>query len=136
MKQLRILLIDDDDAPRKLSRSVLMRDATTPVLLDEASSPAEAWLRVEANAPDVVVLDLGLPKTEDGMALCALLREDARTSHALIVVVSGFDQRLVIEDASRFGADGYLAKPLAYRFLWETIAKKLGLPTNRAALTA
>ncbi|CAN5826076.1 two-component system response regulator KdpE [soil metagenome] len=103
---LRVLLVEDDRELRTLMQSVLTVEGfevATAVSLSEARS-------LFANtAPDVVVLDLGLPDGDGA----SLLRELRRQGSVPVVVVSARDneeQKIGLLDA---GADDYLVKPFS-----------------------
>lgn len=78
----------------------------------------------DSDPPDIVLLDLSLPGG-DGIELLRILAE--RDSSALILIVSGFDSR-VVEAAMRLGSamglrmGGYLTKPVTVRQLGDALA--------------
>lgn len=103
---LKVLLVEDDREIRTLMQSVLTVEGfevVTAVSLSEARS-------LFANAaPDVIVLDLGLPDGDGA----TLLRELRRQGSVPVVVVSARDneeQKIGLLDA---GADDYLVKPFS-----------------------
>jgi len=100
----QILVIDDEPQIRRLLRTTLVR-ASYEVI--EAASAREALDSLETAAPDVVLLDLGLPD-RDGMELVPLIRK--RTDATLLVVSArdATDQKVTALD---LGADDYVTKP-------------------------
>src|SRR5262245_32327877 len=79
-----ILHVEDNDGAR-LALSEVLRDAGFRVL--EASTGREA-LRLAAQRPDLVLLDVRLPDA-DGFDLCQRLKADPATAAAAVLMVSG-----------------------------------------------
>ena len=75
------------------------------------ASDGEAGLRLaHENQPDLILLDLIMPKL-DGMTLCKELKSDPATTHIPIVVLSGRPENEVGAEATRAGCAKYLEKP-------------------------
>jgi two-component system phosphate regulon response regulator OmpR len=106
----RLLLVDDDPSVRAMLREYLEGHGFA---VDEAASGAQMRERLEAELPDVVLLDLRLPG-EDGLTLARYLRE--RYDLGIIMVTASGDviDRVV---GLEVGADDYLAKPFDPREL-------------------
>jgi two-component system, OmpR family, KDP operon response regulator KdpE len=101
---LRVLVIDDEPPIRKLLRMGL---ATQGYQTTEASN-GKAALTLLADAPDLIILDLGLPDVQ-GLDLLRTIRE--RNDKVPIVVLSSRgDERAKVE-ALDLGADDYVTKP-------------------------
>jgi two-component system, OmpR family, KDP operon response regulator KdpE len=101
---LRVLVIDDEPPIRKLLRMGL---ATQGYQTAEASN-GKAALTLLADAPDLIILDLGLPDVQ-GLELLRTIRE--RNDKVPIVVLSSRgDERAKVE-ALDLGADDYVTKP-------------------------
>jgi two-component system, OmpR family, KDP operon response regulator KdpE len=102
----RILVIDDDPSLLRALRLALRAGGHE---VFTATSGEQGILQTAADAPDVVILDLGLPDT-DGIAVCRRIRE---WSEVPIVVLSaiGSDERKV--SALDGGADDYVTKPFS-----------------------
>ncbi|HUJ65933.1 MAG TPA: response regulator transcription factor [Acidimicrobiales bacterium] len=102
----RILVIDDDPSLLRALRLALRAGGHE---VFTATSGEQGILQTAANAPDVVILDLGLPDT-DGIEVCRRVRE---WSEVPIVVLSaiGSDERKV--SALDGGADDYVTKPFS-----------------------
>lgn len=99
-----VLVIDDEPHIRRLLRATLDRASYD---VAEAGTAREALDSLAAAAPDVVLLDLGLPD-RDGMELVPLIR--AR-SKATLLVVSARDATDEKVSALDLGADDYVTKP-------------------------
>lgn len=104
---MRILIIDDHPELLDLVARALTRDGHA---VQVAASCREARERLAERAPDVLILDLGLPDGS-GNALCTELRAQGATFPILMLTAHGeVAQRVAGLDA---GADDFLAKPFA-----------------------
>ncbi len=102
-----VLIVDDNERNRKLSRDVL-REAGLRTL--EAATGREAVAIANERLPDVVLLDLRLPDA-DGTDVARELRDGARTSHIPLVALSAL-AGIVAGDPRMSMFDGYLGKPI------------------------
>ena len=100
----RILLVDDD---------VSIQRAVAPLLrsrgyhVDVVSTGVEAVKAVEDNAPDLIVLDLGLPDLE-GAEVCRRMRTRTKAPIVILSARSGEAEKVAALD---IGADDYVTKP-------------------------
>jgi len=101
-----ILLIEDEATTRGFLRATLTSHGYR---LTEASTAADGLAKAGTLAPDLVLLDLGLPDG-DGMDVTRRLREWSRVP---IIVISARGQELDKVHALDAGADDYLTKPFA-----------------------
>jgi two-component system KDP operon response regulator KdpE len=100
----RILLVDDEPAIQR-SVGLLLRARGYDVQI--AGTGGDALAMIAARAPDLVVLDLGLPDLE-GTEVCRRIRE---TSQVPIVVLSARGAEADKVNALDLGADDYVTKP-------------------------
>lgn len=108
MNRTRILAVDDDPHIIKLIRGILSDDRYEVL---SAGDGAEALRVFGAEHPDVVILDIMMPKM-DGIEVCHRLRETLE-SNVLIIMLTA---RSEVADKVRcldMGADGYLGKPFS-----------------------
>lgn len=103
---LRVLLVDDDLEVRGLLEVLLGGDDRFDVV-GQAADGAEALELAGSRRPDVVVIDLLMPRM-DGFAALPHLRRALPDSR--IVVVSAFPDPYTLLEAVRLGADGYIDK--------------------------
>jgi len=104
---LRVLIVDDSlDAAHTLGRVMRLLGYDVETALD---GPA-ALDRAEQFAPQIVVLDLGLPGMS-GYEVARQLRTRAATSKALIVALSGYGHASARDEALAAGCDHHLLKP-------------------------
>jgi DNA-binding NarL/FixJ family response regulator len=106
MKEIRVLLIEDHYLARMALHSVLSGHSQIRII-GEASDGEEGITMYRSLRPDVVVLDLRLPRMS-GFELIKLLREESPKVH--IVVLSNYQGSEDIYRAVRFGAMAYLTK--------------------------
>ena len=104
-----VLIVDDNERNLKLHRDVL-RAAGLRTL--EAATGAEAVALATTHAPDVILMDLGLPDM-DGTDAARALAEDERTEQIPVIALTS----LRLEDAGvrlcAAGFAGYLEKPIS-----------------------
>ncbi len=103
-----ILLVDDDEAVRKVLSFPLERDGYNVI---QAADGEEALEAFEDGAIDLVVLDIMLPKL-DGLEVCRQLR--ARSS-VPIIMLTARDDELDKVLGLELGADDYVTKPFSIR---------------------
>lgn len=106
MSAIRVLVVDDHPVVREGLVVLLSHHADFDVV-GEASDGEEAVTRAAATSPDVVLLDLEMPRV-DGIA--ALTRLRAEVPDARVIVFTAFDTDERIFAAVRAGAKGYLLK--------------------------
>jgi DNA-binding NarL/FixJ family response regulator len=106
MSALRTLLVDDHLDFRKLLRSML-EEKTGCVVIGEASNGLEAVEQAKEIQPDLILLDLSLPKL-NGMEAGRRIRKIC--PHSKIIFLSQDDSPQIVHGALRLGAAGYLLK--------------------------
>jgi NarL family two-component system response regulator LiaR len=104
--KIRVLVVDDHPMVRDII-SLACRERPALQVVAEASDGLEALELSRRLLPDVIVLDLGLPRL-DGFEVIRLLRQDGLSIR--ILVVSARDDDAAVFESSRLGADGYLDK--------------------------
>jgi DNA-binding NarL/FixJ family response regulator len=137
---LKILVVDDHALMREAVRAII-HEADGIELVGEAETAAQALRRTAELAPDVVLLDLGLPDSEGLACLEALKRRFPGTP---VVVFSAVDDPDLIRGALERGAAGYVLKrinpldlPAAIRqTLEQTVFQRQNMSTDgRAGLS-
>lgn|SRR5215831_13547444 len=106
MPALRTLVVDDHEELRKLLRSML-QGKTECVVVGEATDGLQAIEQAKELQPDLILLDLSLPKLNGMEAGRRILKA---CPHAKIVFLSQDSSRDVIQGALSLGAAGYLLK--------------------------
>jgi DNA-binding NarL/FixJ family response regulator len=104
--QLRILVVDDDPLVRA-AIAMIVRGSPDLHLVGEAADGADVLAAVDACSPDVVLMDIRMPRL-DGLAATELLR--ARPDPPEIIVLTTFQADEYVLRALRAGASGFLLK--------------------------
>jgi DNA-binding response OmpR family regulator len=104
----RILVVDDEPQIVDLLRSYLRRDGFD---VDEAGDGEAALAACARRIPDLVILDLMLPKV-DGREVCRRIRE---TSQTPIIMLTARDEETDKLLGLELGADDYITKPFSPR---------------------
>ncbi|HEU4331661.1 MAG TPA: response regulator transcription factor [Lapillicoccus sp.] len=105
MTPRRLLIVDDHPVFRR-GLAVLFTSAGYDVV-GEAAGSAEAVALARSTAPDVVLMDLGLP---DGSGVSATARIVGEHPDTRVVVVTMFDDQGAVREALDAGAAGYVVK--------------------------
>jgi two-component system NarL family response regulator len=108
-EDVRVLIADDQAVFRRGLRAVLAEEPGIEVVA-EASDGDETLAKVEELAPDVVLLDVRMPK-RSGLDVARALQAVAPTTRILMVTVSDEEEDLF--EAVRAGASGYLLKEIS-----------------------
>jgi len=105
-KRHRILIAEDSATQRQIITMVLKREGHEVVI---AKDGIEAVTQVYQESPDVVVLDIEMPKM-NGYQVCRLLKEDQRTAHIPVIMLTSRDQETDKFWGLKTGADRYVTK--------------------------
>jgi two-component system response regulator MprA len=120
---LRVLIAEDDPHLRAMVRRGL---GYAGFEVFEASDGADALAQALGVQPDLVVLDVGMPKL-DGLAVCRALRASSSVPILMLTARGEISDRV---NGLRDGADDYLVKPFAFQELvarLEALARRSGL---------
>jgi two-component system cell cycle response regulator DivK len=112
-----VLYVEDNEFNRKIVRHLLGR--TSYRLIEAIDGEAGVATAREAR-PDLVIMDIQLPKMS-GLEATRRLRADPATAAIPIIVITSFALAGDEEKARGVGADAYLAKPYSPRELLEMI---------------
>jgi two-component system cell cycle response regulator DivK len=121
MKQSTVLYVEDNEFNRKIVRQLLSR---TSYRLQEAPDGEIALAMVHQECPDLVLMDVQLPKMS-GFDVTRAMRADPLTADVPIIVVTSFALSGDDQKAMAAGASAYLAKPYSPRELLALIRKFL-----------
>lgn len=105
-----ILVVDDDPLIRRLIATTLEDVAGFDLV--EAEDGVEALERAAVSHPEIVFLDIDMPRM-DGIATCAELRRAAETADATIVMLTAATDDRAERRAGEAGADLFLTKPFS-----------------------
>jgi len=116
---IRVLLVDDQTLMRKGLRGLL--DLTEDIqVVAEASDGEEALQVLGEAAPDVVLLDVRMPKLS-GVDLLKRLRKEDRLPPTILLTT--FDDDAILLEGIRAGARGFLLKDVSFERLTEAIRR-------------
>ncbi len=104
----RILVVDDEEMIRRLSSTLLTRLGYE---VTEAVDGVDGLEKVIANPPDLILLDIQMPRM-DGLEVARRLKESPDTKHIPIVIVSSFSDLEPRVKALEIGVDDFLSKPV------------------------
>lgn len=119
---IRILIVDDACFMRRSLASILAERGWE--VIGEAANGLEALEKYEALHPDVVTMDVTMPRMDGLTALRSLL---GKHPSARVVMCSSLGQLDVISEAARRGARDFLIKPYRKQRVLGAISKAMGL---------
>ena len=103
---MKILIIEDDLALSDVISFTLRRGGFEVITAHDGQSGLASW---QSNRPDLIVLDLNLPKL-DGLEVCRRIRSIEKTPIIILSVRSGDE---VVVKGLELGADDYIVKPFS-----------------------
>jgi CheY-like chemotaxis protein len=104
----KVLLVDDSNTVLMMEKMIL---AKGPFEIIVARDGVEAVAKAKSDQPDVILLDVMMPKL-DGLGACAAIRTEPTTSHIPIIMVTTRGEESSIETAFRNGCTDYVTKPI------------------------
>ncbi|EHQ60286.1 two component AraC family transcriptional regulator [Paenibacillus dendritiformis C454] len=105
---MRLLIVDDEPLVRIGIKSAIDWDKQGVDIVGEAGDGEEALEMMRAHAPDVVLLDIKMPKM-DGLEVLKAMKE--RHIPAKVIILSSFDDISYVKQALKLGAVDYFHKP-------------------------
>lgn len=101
-----VLVVDDGDLACDMLARLLRLDGYNTLTAGDGES---ALMAVDAEAPDLVLLDLSMPDM-DGLEVLRRLRADGRHENLLVVMFTAVGSPGFVAEARRLGADDYVVK--------------------------
>src|SRR5512141_276871 len=117
----KVSVVAEDRRKLEIAASRLQKEAVEILTADNG---ADGLHMVKEHRPDVVILDLMMPKMH-GYTMIQEIRNDPSLSHVKILVTSAKTYASDVERTRRLGADRYLSKPYDLQEFWDTIADLL-----------
>lgn len=124
-----LLVVDDNED----LRTYIARELADTFDVSTASDGLVALNMAHKKTPDVVVSDVMMPQM-DGVELCRRLKEDIRTSHVIVVLLTAKTTNEDREEGYRCGADSYLSKPFSAGMLKARVCNLLEARKKLAGL--
>lgn len=116
-----ILIVDDEPEVHTVLGKMLVREGYA---IQSAYSAEEAFEKVRSTKPDLIILDIMMPKVS-GIEVCNKLKADPSTKDILILIVSARDAQADRIEGLTHGADDYVSKPFHLRSLVRKIEHML-----------
>ena len=125
----KILVADDSALAAAMLSNVLKAQGHEVV---RASDGIEAVQQVYSETPDLILLDIFMPRM-NGYQACRLLKNDPAVAHIPIIIMTGSDSRSAQSWSLQTGADAFMTKGFDPSELIETVEKLLAAPRTHAA---
>ncbi|MEM6684226.1 MAG: response regulator [Bacteroidota bacterium] len=111
---LNVLLIEDNMIEiMKMNRTVSLLKAKHEIREAKNAEEALAILETKKNLPDIILLDLNMPKI-NGIEFLSILKNNPDLHHIPTIILTTSDNRKDILECYRIGISGYILKPLKY----------------------
>lgn len=111
MKQLRVLLVDDEIMIREGFRRLFDWEEHGCTVVGEAADGMEALAQIDALLPDIVIMDINIPLM-NGLKVIQTSR--VRHPDTVFIIVSGYDDFSYCREALRMQITDYILKPVDY----------------------
>ncbi|HEY3695388.1 response regulator [Phenylobacterium sp.] len=120
---MKVLVVDDQRSIRALVRSSLNNLGCR--LVDEAEDGEDAWRRLQARPPHLVISDLNMPKL-DGLGLLRAVRSAPQFKNIGFIMLTSRSDAELVQQAIKLGVNNYLMKPFALGALKSKIESVFG----------
>jgi CheY-like chemotaxis protein len=104
-----VLLVDDNAQNLELLEAYM--EELPQVRVVTATNGLEAMSKVAQEAPDLILLDIMMPKMS-GFEVCKRIKSDPQTRDTLVVMVTALNEPSDVERAAECGTDDYITKPI------------------------
>lgn len=125
----KILLVDDVKLLLEIQKKYL---ASSTVHILTAGDGVEALEVARRDFPDLIVMDRYMPRM-DGVTCCAAIKGDPKLRHIPVIMVSNTDRPADMDEFTKLGCSGFLAKPIDGEVFLETVKKFLPAIERRAS---
>lgn len=118
-KTIQILLVDDTASDVELTRTVFSESKLSNIIhvVSNGEEALDFLFRrgshIDAVAPDVILLDIGLPKM-DGMEVLRVIKSDPQLRKIPVVMLTGSEEEADIVRSYRLHANCYITKPMDF----------------------
>jgi CheY-like chemotaxis protein len=113
-KQLNVLLVEDNLIEvMKMRRTISLLNLKHNVIVANNGEDALQNLEDKTKFPDLILLDLNMPKV-GGIEFLAILKNNDYIKHIPTVILTTSDNQKDLEECYRLGVSGYVLKPLKY----------------------
>ena len=124
-KKLKILLIEDDMIEvMKLNRTISTLKLDHKIIEANNGEEALKLLEQKDNLPDIILLDLNMPKI-NGIEFLGILKNDSVLKYIPTIILSTSNNQKDLLECYKTGVAGYVIKPLKYEDYVSKIEKLL-----------
>jgi CheY-like chemotaxis protein len=127
-RERKVLVIDDDPHILFALEETVRNLGHQPV---SAVNGEDGLVLARGIIPDLIITDIVMPKV-DGFALCTRLREDPRTSHIPVIIVTARDRKSDADRGRSLGTEAFLIKPFRACDLSDHIMRVLAPPPKES----
>ena len=103
----KILVVDDASFMRTVLKDIVKGNGLATEVI-EAADGVEGVKAYQAQKPDLVTMDVNMPRADGIEALRAIMKIDPT---AKVVMVTSVEQKQIVQDAMKIGARDYIVKP-------------------------
>jgi len=121
----RILIVDDSAIMRRNLKTIFIQAGHTVV--GEAINGGQAHIMYRTHVPDLVTMDITMPNV-NGIEAVKLIKKEF--PDAKIIMVSALDQRSMVLEALKQGANHYIIKPITPETVIDVVNKVLDIRSN------
>jgi signal transduction histidine kinase/CheY-like chemotaxis protein len=128
LRPLRVLLAEDSMVNQRLAVAVLEKYGHSVVVAEDGQQTLATW---EKTPFDVILMDVEMPVLDGLEATVAIrMREQATGQHIPIIAMTAHAMKGDRERCLNAGMDGYVAKPIRVKELFDTLRQVLGANTG------
>lgn len=117
----KVLVVEDSPPQREMISTLLQKSGLNVIL---ASDGVEALEQIQKDCPDIIVLDIVMPRM-NGYELCRRLKDNPKTKELPVIMCSTKGEEFDRYWGLRQGANAYIAKPFQPQELVGTVKKLL-----------
>jgi PleD family two-component response regulator len=128
-RDTKVLVIDDDPHILFALEEIVRSLGHEPV---SAIDGEDGFVLARGIIPDLIITDIVMPKV-DGFALCTLLRENPRTRHIPVIIVTARDRKTDADRGRSLGTEAFLVKPFRANELSDHITRILAPPEQQSS---
>jgi twitching motility two-component system response regulator PilG len=127
MSSKLVMVIDDSPTIRKIVETCLKREGFTVAAFADGIEAMQSLTSPRARVPDLVVLDIGLPKM-DGYEVARCLKTKPQFNKTIIIMLSRREGLIDRLKGRLAGAKEYITKPFKTQEFIEVVESYLGVP--------
>lgn len=120
-----VMIVDDSDAIRMVLKDILVIGQHN--LVAELESGIEALEEYVKSKPDIVLLDMAMPKKDGLSALKEIISYNPK---AKVIMISASDNQETIKECIKAGANTYVLKPFNFQEVLKIISNVIQSQTN------